>query len=350
MSNGRTLQWREDLQRLFPDPDLDDLFGFSPLHKAVLGLGDYELERELTSPNMRDNINITDHDGKTPLAWAVRRGDIAAARLLLEYGADCNQQDTIIRWSPLFYAILASLTCVNLLLEAGADIEARTKAFHTPLHQAAGVYLNDDLKGLEIVQCLLKKGCRIDARNFFGRTALHIAADRGNEAIANYLIAKGADISSLDARGRNAFIEAVRNNLHTTIGLLLRYGPDFTGLIESKGFVHLAAEFADARSLQILAHGNLKRRDINQKDRSGLTPIQIGLRRTDTGTEWKEAFVDFLKSIDKDEPHGDFQGPALSREMRASRVAGIQLGKRRSDEDGSSSDGEFMDAVEFHTS
>ena len=73
--------------------------------------------------------------------------------------------------------------------------------------------------------------------------------------------------------------------------------------------MHLTAESADAESLRLLAYGRLQRRDINVKNNRGLTPFQVGLQRDGTDAEWKEAFGDFLKAIDKDQPlQQDYSG------------------------------------------
>ena len=65
---------------------------------------------------------------------------------------------------------------------------------------------------------------------------------------------------------------------------------------------HLAAQFADAETLRLLSKGKLQQRDINVKNNAGLSPLNIGLQRDDIDPEWREAFVDFLKSIDQTQP------------------------------------------------
>src|SRR5262245_45105912 len=78
-----------------------------------------------------------DAHGLTPLMWAARSGAVEAMTLLLEAGADPNARDHRNRWTPLFHAIhKRRVGAVRLLLERGADPNARTEAM-TPLMMAA---------------------------------------------------------------------------------------------------------------------------------------------------------------------------------------------------------------------
>jgi hypothetical protein len=58
---------------------------------------------------------------------------------------------------------------VNVLLDAGADINAVNEADFTALHGAAFRGLN------EVIQILVKRGAHIDARDYRGRTAYRLA-------------------------------------------------------------------------------------------------------------------------------------------------------------------------------
>ena len=67
-------------------------------------------------------------------------------------------------------------------------------------------------------------------------------------------------------------------------------------------FLHLVAESADTKTLKLFLGGSLKRRATNVKNKHSLTPLQVGLARKDVDAEWKAAFLDFLRAIDKDLP------------------------------------------------
>lgn len=74
---------------------------------------------------------------------------------------------------------------------------------------------------------------------------------------------------------------------------------------EGRSLIHIAAESADINTLRLLTRGGLQRRNINIKNKAGLTPFQVGMQRGVTDAEWKEAFVDFLQAIDEDMPSPD---------------------------------------------
>ncbi len=81
---------------------------------------------------------------------------------------------------------------VELLLDRGADINARANYNRTALHLAA------ERGHREIVELLLDRGADINIRTNYNRTALHIAALWGNREIAELLLDRGADIKIRD--------------------------------------------------------------------------------------------------------------------------------------------------------
>ena len=92
----------------------------------------------------------------TPLHIAASGNDLQKVVLLLEKGAEVNARGTI-GWTPLMFAAGKSSTpeIVQLLLEKGAELEARDTDGWTPLMYAAN---NDRLKSVEIIQLLYDAG------------------------------------------------------------------------------------------------------------------------------------------------------------------------------------------------
>ncbi|MBV9307180.1 MAG: ankyrin repeat domain-containing protein, partial [Acidobacteriaceae bacterium] len=103
------------------------------------------------------------------------------------------------------------------LLDKGAPIDARsTNAMkNTPLHAAAAGGKTD------LVQVLLQRGADVNARQEGGWTALHAAAQAGNRPMVETLIAGGAD---LQARAAN-------NQSPLDLALLKRHG-EIVALLE----------------------------------------------------------------------------------------------------------------------
>lgn len=111
--------------------------------------------------------------------------------------------------TPFFLAAKVTDTeAMRVLLDAGADATIPSADGTTPLMVASGVAIwnpgedGGSLPGqedevLEAVKLCLEHGNDIDAANYRGMTALHGAAFRGANNVAEYLVEQGAD---LDAR------------------------------------------------------------------------------------------------------------------------------------------------------
>jgi serine/threonine-protein phosphatase 6 regulatory ankyrin repeat subunit B len=92
---------------------------------------------------------------------------------------------------------------VHVLLNAGADINARDESGSTALQDASS-------GGHEqIVQTLLDAGSNVNARDGSGSTALQNASSGGHEKIVQTLLDAGADAALIDKGGRSALVEAL---------------------------------------------------------------------------------------------------------------------------------------------
>jgi ankyrin repeat protein len=105
------------------DASIVDASGWGVLHWATAAnrRDVLELARGLrTGP-----VDIVDHSGGTPAAWAAQMGDCIALDWLLEHGADPNHVDRD-GWAPLHHAgAIGSTAAIRALVEAGAKAMQR---------------------------------------------------------------------------------------------------------------------------------------------------------------------------------------------------------------------------------
>jgi ankyrin repeat protein len=149
------------------------------------GMGDVErLEALLSSdPSL---ANAWSDDGFTPLHFAAFFGHPEAAKLLAERGAALEARSTneqfALEATPLHSAAAAGqLEVIEVLLAAGADVNAVQHGGYTPLLEAAAT------GRAELVETLLERGADPAARLADGRTAVDLAATGGHVQLAERL-------------------------------------------------------------------------------------------------------------------------------------------------------------------
>ena len=291
---------------LFPNPELGELFGFSLLHQAVLGLNNVSLETILQDE--KTQIDGQDYSGRTALSWAAASGDCDATQLLATYGATPNLQDKN-GFSPLNYASGACAYCCSLLISSKSGILLEEDRSKFAIHSSLEIWVMrgaDDTKSqcLEIIKTLVQAGFDLNHPDpGTHNRPLHIAAFLNYAKVVEYLIDQGADPDVYARSGHTPLTVAVWQNHHATIELLLGKGQDHsTHIDEHDTLLHLAAQCADCKTLYLLANARLRRRDTGVKNSEGLSALQLAMQRTDTDVEWQAAFWEFLKSIDINQP------------------------------------------------
>jgi ankyrin repeat protein len=140
--------------------------------------GSVEFAKELIAAGC--DVKATDENNGTALHWAAYRGDVELAALFLENGADVNARirnhlGTIEElYTPLHMALHSTddttvISMIDLLVQHGADVNAKDRFGETPLHIAA--YLNTPA----VIKELRLKGARIDVKDHEGKTPMDFA-------------------------------------------------------------------------------------------------------------------------------------------------------------------------------
>ena len=172
---------------------VDSLLESSPTLDVfeAAALGRTERVRELLDedPALVDGWSV---DGFMPLHLAAFFGHADTVSLLVDRGAptDPVSRHEFIKATPLHSAVAqegaADLRTVEVLLDAGAPVNATAEGGGTPLHSAA---FNGDTA---IVKALLDRGADPEARSGDGKTPLDLASDQGHGVVAGLLAAANA--------------------------------------------------------------------------------------------------------------------------------------------------------------
>lgn len=242
-------------------------------------LNDQETARRM----IEEGININGTVGQTYLQFSIRRGSLQAVRFLLENGvtqtwksiystifksSKTTQVHDILKlileeWTnrgadynliryhadatTLLHALqFASLACIKLLLEHGADITALDRRGNTALHYAARNPQED------VIRFILDLGFDIDLGNYNGCSALYQAVSSRNVEACELLLKHGADANKGDLHGETPLIKAIVDAVGASakiVQMLLEYGADVTVEITGRSPLKYAILFYCAKDV-----------------------------------------------------------------------------------------------------
>ena len=178
------------------DPNRLDSRGRTPLHIVCAQYSYCENPRDL-SDSLHSIEILIEHDANVNATYTETNQDrsfnvsvigvaaahapdhVGALKALLAAGASPNGLDeegkpvvvTACNYSPRADGEREEPDMVQLLLEAGADLQNQDKLDRTLLHHASRPYSNNFLA----IDTLLTRGLDVDSKDIYGRTALHNA-------------------------------------------------------------------------------------------------------------------------------------------------------------------------------
>ncbi|KAJ4175799.1 hypothetical protein NW767_015668 [Fusarium falciforme] len=270
---------------------------YSVFHKIVLGLSKLDLKAQLEHSTA--TIDQLDSNGMSALWWASARGDILAVRLLLSYGASVTTSKKYMHGGPLHIA--AKPEIIHLLLEHGADVEARDDKGRSPLHVFS--YKGPGRGGsTDLLEAILERSADPNSQTPAGHTALGYAAMYGLVDYIHLLLRWGA---SLDVRkyvdGYTPLLDAVRHCHAEAVKVLLENGADYS-VKSSRGetILHICARNADCTTMDILAEAGMFDLDLDARDGCGMSATDCFAVRRGKAVELELAMGALYASIRKD--------------------------------------------------
>uniref|UniRef100_A0A8C7FXS3 Ankyrin repeat domain 52a n=1 Tax=Oncorhynchus kisutch TaxID=8019 RepID=A0A8C7FXS3_ONCKI len=197
--------------------------------------------------------------------------------LLINAGANVNAKDHV--WLTPLHRAAASRNerAVGLLLRQGAEANARDKFWQTPLHVAAAN------RATRCAEALLPQLSNLNMADRTGRTALHHAAQSGYMEcfpilswvnimdVLKLLVSRSADKGCKDKQGYTPLHAAAASGHIDIVKYLLRLGLD-----EPNAFGNTALHVACYTGQEAVANELVNQgANVNQPNRSGYTPLHL---------------------------------------------------------------------------
>lgn len=300
--------WRSEKNELWTDMKMPELrqnvikstdvglagcgYGFAPLHLMAASSSDCAAEVQYLIDCGID-INCTWEfrgasldptepvDGFTPLMTATLFESNNVVNVLLKNGAKVHLQDsekaTVLHWACVGFKVSTGKASIaKMLLDYGADIEARDQWGNTPLFLAA---LNHQPA---IFDLLIASGANQEVKTDDGLHLIHAASMDPYPALMEKLLDKGADIEAKDKYGQTPLYMAVLGGRVKNVETLLQRGVDIKVLnCNSMSIPHIAAQNGHLDVIELLLKSARESSKINlsswvnTKSNNGQTALHI---------------------------------------------------------------------------
>ena len=223
------------------------------------------------------DVNVKDDRGATPLMYAAAFGNLEELQLLLDSGAEVKAKSafdaTALTWAA------GEPEKSRILMGYGADVKVQSKQGRTPLMMAARREGSANL-----ISQMLTRGADPRAHDSVGVTALHLAAETGDAETIRLLIENGAEIDARDSLGgftpledaaASNHVESVRRLLERGADVNVATSPPRARLEVGKVTTLMrAAVFGTPEMIETLLEAGAK---VNEKDVQGRTPLMLAV-------------------------------------------------------------------------
>jgi len=246
--------------------DLQDRYGRAPIYYAA-SFKQVKAVELLLAYHADPNPPITSRsfEPSTPLQWAAELGNRQLASILIAAGARVNETGPMGR--SALHCANDQLGVIRLLIEKGADVNARDREGESALDEAAWH------GSFDTVALLLAHGARInESETKTGATPINEAAYKGHARLVEYLLQFKPDLEIPDKHGYRPLDNAIRMGKEDCALLLLAAAGDQ----QTPEFFQKAMDMAIRKAEPVVVESLIKHgANVNGTLPSGATPLDV---------------------------------------------------------------------------
>ncbi len=180
----------------------------------------------------KDYLNTPSGKGNTALSTAVNKRNAVVVKFLLDHGADIGIKSSQLGLTPLEDAATREDSTENGVFKM--IVEAQRKKDPELHNVGAALHMAARFGALKNVELLVENGANPNAKSLEGLTPLHEASKEGRKPVVQYLISKKVDINPLDRDGYTPMDWAEAMGAGSTF-------PEVAKVLQKAGGKHTAA-------------------------------------------------------------------------------------------------------------